>query len=100
MLRQVEIISDDVGPTVLDRTGFTAMFDLHLEFAPSNVIGGIDGGVGPAPLGDPDTPAPSANLSAPSIFTALQQQLGLRLQSAKGPVDMLVIDHVERPSPN
>jgi uncharacterized protein (TIGR03435 family) len=42
----------------------------------------------------------SADPQYPSIFTAIQEQLGLRLESTKGPVDVLVIDHVERPSAN
>lgn len=94
MRELIKIISDDVGRPVLDKTGFAAMFDLHLEFSPSTVAGGIDGD------GYSGTPAASANLSVPSIFTALQRQLGLRLQSAKGPAEVLVIDRVERPSPN
>jgi uncharacterized protein (TIGR03435 family) len=83
MPRLIDIISDDVRRVVINRTGFTETFNLRLEFAPNK-----------APV-EGFRPA-----SGPSISTALQEQLGLRLQSAKGPVEMLVIDHVERPSEN
>jgi uncharacterized protein (TIGR03435 family) len=45
-------------------------------------------------------PAPAAEPSGPSIFTALREQLGLKLEAARSPVEMLVIDHAERPSEN
>jgi uncharacterized protein (TIGR03435 family) len=69
-----------LGRPVLNRTGFTGSFKLRLEFAP----------VTP---GDTDS-------TEPSIFAALQEQLGLRLESQKGTEEVLVIDHVERPSQN
>jgi len=51
--------------------------------------------------GPPDVPKPPQSDNAgPSIFSAIQEQLGLKLESAKGPVDVLIIDHVERPSAN
>ena len=64
------------------------MFDFHLEFAPDETTGGT------AP---PDV---ATDPSGPSIFTAMQEQLGLKLESAKGPGEVLVIDRVERPSEN
>jgi uncharacterized protein (TIGR03435 family) len=88
MARLVEMISDEVGRTVIDKTGFTGTFNLQLDFAPDE---GIVSGLGPSPI---------ANPSGPSIFTALQEQLGLRLESAKGPVPVLVMAHAERPSEN
>ena len=54
---------------------------------------GPDGSHGPVD-------APTTDASGPSIFTAIQEQLGLRLESQKGPVEVLVIDHVEKPSEN
>lgn len=70
----------DLDRPVIDQTGLIGMFDIHLEFA-------RDG-------------APAGDLSAPSLFTAVQEQLGLKLTPDKGPVEVLVIDHLERPSEN
>ena len=78
---------------VIDRTGLTDLFEVHLRFSP-------DGPAPPRPSpADPAPPAAAAS-DAPSVFQAIQEQLGLRLVPAKGPVDVLVIDHVERPSGN
>jgi uncharacterized protein (TIGR03435 family) len=81
-------LSELLGRPVVDKTGLTGRFDVHLEFAPDDAIA----------LGA--QPSPAADLSRPSIFTALQQQLGLRLELSKGPVGVVVVDHVERPSRN
>jgi uncharacterized protein (TIGR03435 family) len=67
---------------VLDRTNMLGVFDIRLQF--------ID-----EPPGVPPSDSPG-----PSVFTALEEQLGLRLESAKGPVEFLVVDRVERPSAN
>jgi len=71
---------------VIDKTGLTGLFDFHLEYAPDQAS--ADGAATPADPG------------GASIFSALQQQLGLKLTRAKGPGEFLVIDHVERPSAN
>ena len=68
---------------MFDRTGLTGFFDIELEFAP------------PRPTDDPALGPPGV-----SIFTALREQLGLRLESARGPGEFLVVDHVERPTEN
>lgn len=75
------IISNIAGGPVIDKTGLTGQFDFTLEWTP----GGIN-----AP---PDA-------TGPSIFTAVEEQLGLKLTSGKGPVEVIVVDHVERPSAN
>jgi uncharacterized protein (TIGR03435 family) len=67
---------------VIDKTGIAGKFNFHIEFAPDEATA------------EPAEPA------GPSIFTALQQQLGLKLERATGPVEFLVIEHVERPSEN
>jgi uncharacterized protein (TIGR03435 family) len=84
-----------MGRPVLDHTGFTGKFDVHLSFQPDQAAVGLA-----PPPGLPAPPAPPADPDRPSIFAALQEQLGLRLVSTKGPVEVLVIDHVERPSEN
>jgi uncharacterized protein (TIGR03435 family) len=83
-----------MGRTVVDRTGITGVFHVRLKFAPDDPAAGIS-----RPSTERDNTAPPAD-NLPSIFTALQEQLGLKLESGKGPVDVLVIDHVERPSEN
>jgi bla regulator protein blaR1 len=81
---------------VINKTGVKGLFDFHLEF-------GVDQTT-PKFLAGGDLDAPPVSLSdppgGPSIFTAVQQQLGLKLEPAKGPGEFLVIDHVERPSEN
>jgi uncharacterized protein (TIGR03435 family) len=79
----------DVGRPVLDRTDLKGYYDFKLEFAPQT--GGMmaDGG-GEAPH----------TFFGPSIFTALREQLGLKLVPEKGPVEIFVIDRIERPSSN
>jgi uncharacterized protein (TIGR03435 family) len=77
----VELLSDRIGRTVVDKTGFRGAFDFQLDFAPEEAMGSHPG-------------------TAPSIFAALQEQLGMRLESAKGPVEVLVINRVARPSEN
>jgi uncharacterized protein (TIGR03435 family) len=84
------ILSNLVSRTVVDKTGLTGSYDIGLKWTPDeSTIRGP---------GDPDAPPPDSN--SPSIFTALQEQLGLELKSAKGPVEMLVIDHAEKPDAN
>jgi len=84
-----------MGREVIDKTGFTGRFGLHLEFAIDDALAGL-----PDPVG-PDVSGQAAGSSArPSIRTALQEQLGLRLEVSKGPVEVFVIDHVERPTEN
>jgi hypothetical protein len=78
------------GRFVIDKTGLTGKFDIHLE---SEI--GAEVRQRADPSGDLFGPS-----MAPPLPEALQQQLGLRLESTKGPVEFLVIDHIERPSPN
>lgn len=85
-----QFLGQSVDRTVVDRTGLSGVFDFTLEFAPELGPGSQSGAT--ASASDPSVP--------PSIFTALQEQLGLKLESQKGPVDVLVIDHVEQPTPN
>jgi uncharacterized protein (TIGR03435 family) len=92
----VNMLSQQLHRTVIDKTGLTGKYDLELNWTPDE-----GEGMGPPPPGggQPHGDAPTEG-SGPSIFTATQEQLGLRLQSGKGPVDTLVIDHVETPTEN
>lgn len=76
MTTMAKILSDAVGRVVVDKTGFTQLFSFRLQFANR------------------------ATDSGPSMFAALEEQLGVRLRSVTGPVEALVIESVERPRPN
>ncbi len=90
-----KMLSTMMGREVVDKTGFTGRFALHLEFAQDDALAGLPNPEGPPASGQPADPAAS-----PTIRTALQEQLGLKLQPSTGPVDVFVIDHVERPAGN
>lgn len=79
-------LAEDVSRVIIDKTGLSGRYELTLRWTPED---------GPPPLlnGQPDT-------SAPSFFTALQEQLGLKLESQKAPVEVLVIDHATLPDAN
>lgn len=89
-------LSLDLGRPVLDRTGLTGRYAFSLQWTPAPNEGGPEA-FGLAPRAEPPRPDDS---NGPSLFTALEEQLGLKLKSGKGPVEILVIDHVERPSQN
>jgi len=72
---------------VINKSGIAGLFDFRMEYAIDESISGT-------------RVAPSDEPAGPSIFTAIQEQLGLKLDSAKGPGERLVIDHVEKPSEN
>jgi uncharacterized protein (TIGR03435 family) len=77
--------SGELGRVILDRTGIEGRYDVALKWTP-------DSGQAPADNG--------AAEAGPSLFTAIQEQVGLKLESSKGPVQVLVIDHVEMPTAN
>jgi len=86
----VGVLSRDAGRKVVDKTGLTGAFDCELTWTPQAFL--------QRPF-DRER-FPSIDADGPSIFTAVQEQLGLKLEAARGAVDVLVIDHVERPTEN
>jgi uncharacterized protein (TIGR03435 family) len=95
MKQLANVLADVLGRPVVDKTGFTGTFDVKLEFTPEGTTFGTNG------FGPPGGGLPQGfDTSGPSIFTALQDQLGLKLESQKGPGEILVIDHAEKASEN
>ena len=75
-----EELSKIAGRVVVDKTGLTGRYDFRLLWSADDV--------------------PATDSDSPTLFTAIQEQLGLKLESAKEPVPVLIVDHVDRPSPN
>jgi uncharacterized protein (TIGR03435 family) len=88
------LLADRVGRPIIDKTGLTGNYSFKLQWADD----GHDGHDGP-PRG-PDANAAAVESAGPSIFTALEEQLGLKLVSEKGPVQVLIVDHIEQPAAN
>lgn len=86
----VTALANQLDRPVLDRTGLVGTFNFILSWTAP----------GTAPPGPADGRAATDELDGPSIFTAVREQLGLDLRSAKGPAEVLIIDHVEKPSQN
>jgi uncharacterized protein (TIGR03435 family) len=78
---------------VIDQTGLKGRFDFHLQWTPAETQFASTGGPG-------TPPKPPEGADAPDLFTAIQQQLGLKLESTRAQIDVLVIDKVEKPSEN
>ena len=91
LVQFTQVLSQLTQRIVVDRTGLTGNFDIDLTFTPDRMP------QGPPP---PGVPLPSIDPNGPSLFTALQEQLGLKLDSEHAPVEVIVIDHVERPTPD
>lgn len=90
----VDALSRVTDRLVLDKTNLTGTYDINLDYTPEQ------GEFHELAAGTSLPPPPSIDPNGPSLFTALQERLGLKLESQKGPVEMIVIDHIERPSEN
>jgi uncharacterized protein (TIGR03435 family) len=92
MTRLSELLSGNVGRTVIDRTGLAGPYDLDITYTPDP-----GQGLPPGPL-PPGVQAPNIDPNGPPLVTAIQEQLGLKLDAIRGPVVVTVIDRIERPT--
>ena len=88
MAEIVRVLTGQVGRPIVDKTNLSGYYNVRLQFAPETSANGLSAAAGTAP--DPQS----------SIFTAVQEQLGLRLESGKAPFENMVIDSAERPTAN
>ncbi|MGA7341935.1 MAG: TIGR03435 family protein [Terracidiphilus sp.] len=94
----VRQLSFTLGSTVVDQTGVTGKYDLDLKWTPDVGSGSMPAAPDGGQPGAATPPVPDG--SGPSLFTALEEQLGLKLEARKVPADVIVIDHIDQPSPN
>ena len=102
LTNMVNILQQQIGRPVIDKTDLKGLFDFKLQFSPEGLtLPGAPGGLPPGGVMTPFGPAtpPTAADPVPSLFTAIQD-LGLRLESAKGPVEVLVVDSAQKPTEN
>ena len=85
----VQMLSGSTGRPVVDKTGLAKLYDFSLKWAPE------PGAFGVLP---PGVTLPAVDPDAPNLFTAVQEQLGLKLENARGPIEVVVIDRIEKPS--
>jgi uncharacterized protein (TIGR03435 family) len=88
------MISGTAQRVVIDKTGLTGYYDMALTYTPS----ADQLPQGPPPPGAP--PSPPIDPDGPTFFTAIQEQLGLKLENQRGPVEVVVIDSIEQPTEN
>jgi uncharacterized protein (TIGR03435 family) len=88
-------LSPQLGHTVVDKTGLSGKYDYTLQWTPDDA-GPMPGGPGGGPAHEDN----AVQAGSPSLFTAVEEQLGLKIESTKGPVDVIVIDHLDLPSAN
>ena len=93
MAQFVRQLSQLTNRVVVDRTGLTGGYDIELKFTPA------PGQLPPGPP-PPGVELPQIDPNGPSLFTALEEQLGLKLESDRGPVEVVVIERLERPKEN
>ncbi len=86
------VLQNSMDKPVVDQSGLSERYDFTLTFTPDPAQAALLGGPPPPAADNPD--------AAPDLFTAFQQQLGLKLESTKAPVEVMVIDKVEKPSEN
>jgi len=83
--------ADEVnGRAVVDKTGLTGAWNLELEFSPDEL----------SATADPSATALTPSEKGPSFFTAVEEQLGLRFRPSRGAVQVIVVDRIERPTPD
>jgi uncharacterized protein (TIGR03435 family) len=86
-----KMLTSELGRPVLDQTNLKSRFDLRLRWTPD----ALSDSASPDGTGDPD----ASGTDLPGLFTALREQLGIEVKAARGPVEFLVIDSAEKPSP-
>lgn len=82
-----EDLSEDLDQRIVDQTGLTGRYDFTLKWTPDDSAAAVN-------------PANAGTEAGPSLFTALEEQLGLKLVPVKAPIDVVVIDHIEKPAEN